>query len=59
MGQIINVDFRAGKVMIGRDEWLAGAARCETEAARQTDKIAATLRRCARSYRQRAEERGG
>ena len=58
MGDVIRVCFER-RVRITRDELLAGAARCETEAARQTDKIAATLRRCAKSYRQQAMERGG
>lgn len=58
MGDVIRVCFER-RVRITRDEWLAGAHRCEAEAARQPDRIAATLRRCAASYRNRAAEGGG
>jgi len=55
MGELISVDFRARRVLISRDEWLAGARRCSAEADRQPEEIAATLRRCAAKYRQKAK----
>ena len=54
VGEVIYASF-GRRVVITRDEWLAGATRCEREAYRQPDEIAATLRRCAANYRQRAE----
>ena len=54
MGDVIYLSFR-GRVVITKDEWLAGATRCEREAGRQPDEIADTLRRCAANYRRRAE----
>lgn len=54
VGQVIFVQFGDGP-KISRSEWLAGSLRCETEARRQPEKIAETLRRCAERYRQRAE----
>jgi hypothetical protein len=54
MGDVIFVSF-GRRVKISRDEWLAGALRCEREAERQPDEIAATLRRCAEMYRQRGK----
>ena len=58
MGDILHIDF-ARRVKISAREWLAGATRCEREADRQPEGIAATLRRCAASYRVRAAEGGG
>ena len=57
MGDLIRYDFRR-RVRIGRDEWLAGAARCERASLDQPTEIAATLRRCAERYRQAAEGAG-
>lgn len=57
MGDVIFYSFQ-GRANISRDEWLAGATRCEREADRQPGEIAATLRRCAAEYRKRAEGGG-
>lgn len=57
MGDVIYLSF-GRRTVISRDEWLRGAARCESEAARQPEEIAATLRRCSANYRVRAAEGG-
>lgn len=54
MGDVLHFDF-ARRVKIGADEWSAGAARCERQSLVETGSTAATLRRLARHYRERAE----
>jgi hypothetical protein len=54
VGDVIYASF-GRRVQISREEWIAGATRCEREADRQTEEIARTLRRCAASYRRRAD----
>lgn len=57
MGDVIFYSF-GRRVEISREEWLAGAWRCERLAESQSSKIADTLRRCAAHYRMRAEGGG-
>lgn len=58
MGDVVYLSF-GRRAVITREEWLAGATRCEREARRQPEEIAATLRRCAANYRMKAEGGGG
>lgn len=55
MGEVIYLRSFRERTVISREEWLAGAERCEREADRQAEEIASTLRRCAANYRERAE----
>lgn len=54
---MIYLSFRR-RVVITKQEWLAGAERCEREALTQTEEIARTLRRCGAHYRRQAEVAG-
>ena len=59
MAQIITVCFETGRVKDwGLNRFEEAARRCNAEALRQPEEIAATLRRCAAQYQRQAEGAG-